>query len=496
MNGRRLAFFLAALALAGGSVAGCAAGNRAATTRQSRAIPVETTVVKQGTIGGTLTLAGQIQASTLTNVAPKQSGKVVQVLVQVGDMVKAGQPLIRLDTSDLESQLRQQQASLQVARAQLDKAKSDAQNSSSQASSALSQAQIALQDAQTTYNRTKSLFDAGAASQQELDQASTALQTKQAAYDAALQQYRTAAPGGDPMNQDSIKVAQAQVAQAEAAVANIQHQIDQMTVAAPVGGVVASRAVEVGEYASPGASAVTIAQTDPVKLTVQVPETAVNEVKPGMGVRVDVQSAGVTGLKGTLARISPVEDNTSKSYPADVEISNADGKLKPGMVAQVTLEGLPPVRGLVIPASAIVETADGPKVFTVVNNVAHQHLIQIGAVDSQHVQVVKGLNEGDVLVVAGQELLGEGAQVTVVQPGQAGGSGAAAGAGQSAGSGRGGGAGQNGGSAGGTRMAVQNGPGQTGRHGGAGQTGGQGPSGQPANGTKGGGAGTASGSGQ
>jgi multidrug efflux pump subunit AcrA (membrane-fusion protein) len=310
-----------------------------------------------------------------------------------------------------------------VARAQLDKAKTDAQNSFTQASSALTQAQIALQDAKTNYDRTKNLFDAGAASQQQLDQAATNLQTKQAAYDAALQQYHNAAPGGDPLNQESIKVAQAQVAQAEAAVANIQRQLDQATVTAPISGVVASCDVEVGEYASPQTAVVTLAQTNPVKATVQVPETAISQVKPGLAVRVVVPAAGQQEISGTLSRVSPVEDNATKSYPADVEIPNPDGRLKPGMVAQITIQGLTPVQGLVIPASALVQTPDGPKVFTVENNVAHQHLIQIGAVDSQHVQVLKGLKEGDVLVVAGQELLGEGAQVTVVQPGQAGGSG-------------------------------------------------------------------------
>ncbi|MBX6394982.1 MAG: efflux RND transporter periplasmic adaptor subunit [Alicyclobacillaceae bacterium] len=421
MKGHRLGFILITLTLTGASLAGCAAGSHAP-TRQARAVPVETEVVKTGTIGGTLTLAGQLQASTMTKVAPKQAGKVTQVLVKVGDAVQAGQPLVRLDTTDLENQLRQQQAALQAARAQLDKAKTDAQNSFTQASSALTQAQIALQDAKTNYERTKNLFDAGAASQQQLDQAATNLQTKQAAYDAALQQYHSAAPGGNPLNQDSVKVAQAQVAQAEAAVANIQRQLDQATVTAPISGVVASRDVEVGEYASPQSAVVTIAQTNPVKATVQVPETAISQVKPGLAVRVVVPAAGQQEMSGTLARVSPVEDNTTKSYPADVEIPNPDGRLKPGMVAQITIQGLTPVQGLVIPASALVETPDGPKVFTVENNVAHQHLIQIGAVDSQHVQVLKGLKEGDVLVVAGQEFLGEGAQVTVVKPGEAGGS--------------------------------------------------------------------------
>ncbi|MDI3329021.1 MAG: efflux RND transporter periplasmic adaptor subunit [Alicyclobacillaceae bacterium] len=441
MKGHRLGWMLMAFTLSGAILAGCAAGSQAP-ARQARAIPVETAVVKTGTIGGTLTLTGQLEASTSTKVAPKQSGKVVQVLVNVGDPVRQGQPLVRLDTSDLEYQLRQQQASLQTARAQLEKAKTDAQNSLTQAKSALAQAKIALDDAKTNYERTKNLFDAGAASQQQLDAAATALQTKQAAYDAALQQVNIAAPGGDPLNQDAIKVAQAQVAQAEAAIATIQHQLDQATVTAPVSGVVAGRDVEVGEYASPQSAVVTIAQTNPVKATVQVPETAIDQVKPGMAVRVVVPAAGQQEISGTLARVSPVVDNTTKSYPADVEIPNPDGRLKPGMVAQVKVEGLAPVQGLVIPASALVETPDGPKVFTVENNVAHQHLIQVGAVDSQHVQVLKGLKEGDVLVVAGQELLGEGAQVTVVPPGGAGGpSGGNAPAGQETGRAKGRGAG-------------------------------------------------------
>ncbi|ATY86189.1 hypothetical protein CVV65_15660 [Kyrpidia spormannii] len=421
MRPHRLALTLVAALVLGAPLAGCAGGKPAA-TRQAKPIPVETTVVRMGDVGGSLTLTGQVQATAVTKVAPKLSGKVAAVLVKAGDAVAAGQALARIDTSDLEHQIAQQQAALQVAEAQLNKARSDAQNGYTQANSALTQAKVALDDAKTNYERTKNLFDAGAASQQQLDAASVTLQTKQAAYDAALQQVQTAAPGGNPLNQDGIKVAQAQVNQAQTALATLQSQLAEATVTSPVAGVVASRDVEPGEFAGPQSSVVTIAQINPAKVTIQVPENRINDLKAGMSVKVQVPAAGMDA-SGTLSRIDPVEDNTTKSYGAEVEIPNGDGRLKPGMVAQVTIDGLTPARGLVIPASAMVETPDGPKVFTVENNTAHQHLIQVGAVDSQHVQVLKGLKEGDVLVISGQDLLGEGAAVTIVQPGSGGASG-------------------------------------------------------------------------
>jgi HlyD family secretion protein len=426
-------------------LSGCGSSKSATAKPASRAVPVATAVVKEGTIGAHAVFTGQISPSLQTKVVSKVSGKVVKVFVNAGDTVKAGQPLVQVDTTDLENQLRQQQAQLkqqqaqvqaiqaqvQTSEAQLEKAKTDAQNNYNQLLAPVEQAKIALDSAQNAFNREQNLYQLGAASKKDLDDAQTALETAKSKYEAAQQQLNAASPGGDPLNVDSVKIAQDQVAQAQAQVAAAQAQLGQIqanidatesqiaqaTVTSPVDGVVVSKDVEVGGFAGGQGSVATIAQIDPVQVNLNIPENMIDKVKEGLHVKVAVNALGNQTWDAVISRINPVEDTNSKSYQAVVEIKNPDRKLKPGMVAQVTVEGLTPRKALVIPANALVQTPDGAKVFTVENNVAHQHLLKLGAIESDQVEVLEGLKAGDVLVTEGQELLGEGASVTVTNKG-------------------------------------------------------------------------------
>lgn len=414
------------------ALAGCGVQKQNTTTKK-QSVAVVTAEVKEGTLGATADFLGQIAPSRQAKVVSKISGKVLQVYVQPGDQVSAGQALVQVDTTDLQNQLRQQQAQLQgnqaqlqVSQAQLAKAKTDAENAYAQLLPTLQQAKIAVNDAQLTYQRKLNLYNAGAGTKADVDAAKTALDTAQARYNQVLLQVQAANPGGNPLNSDTVKVAQEQVAQAQASlaqtqalIATTQSQIAQATVTSPFSGVVVSKDVEVGGFAGSQSSVVTVAQLDPVKVTINIPENMIAKVKEGQQVQVKVQALGNQSFSATIARINPVEDVSSKSYQAEVDIPNPHEQLKAGMVANVTVKGLTPRKGLVIPTSALVQTADGAKVFTVENNVAHQHLLKLGTIESQQVEVLQGVKAGDQVVISGQELLSEGTPVQVVQSGNA-----------------------------------------------------------------------------
>lgn len=412
-------FVIVAATMLAGSLMMTACSPKAATTKGkiNRAVPVVTTTVHNGLVGGSSALTGQISTSLQTKVVSKLSGKVAQVFVQTGDWVNAGDPLVQIDTTDLSAQLQQQKAALQVAQAQLAKAKNDAKNSDAQSNISLQQAKTALDASQAKYNRVLSLFNAGAETQQDVDNAKQDLTTNQEKYNSALQAYNAVNAGGNPLNQDSVKVSESQVEQAQANMAVLENQISEATVTSPVSGIVASRDVEVGGFAGSQSSVATIVQTNPVKVNLNVSESMISQVKVGQAVKVVVQDDKNKALDAKISRISPVLDNNAKSYPVEVDLNNPGGTLKPGMVAQVTITGLPTHKGILIPAGSLVETPDGPKVYTVQNNIAHQHLIKLGQIGTDQVEVLSGINEGDVLVTAGQELLAEGTQVTAAAKG-------------------------------------------------------------------------------
>lgn len=147
---------------------------------------------------------------------------------------------------------------------------------------------------------------------------------------------------------DAIAIAQAQVKQAENALAVLQVQASKLTIASPANGVIALRTVHVGEIAAPGATLLTVAALDPVKLTIYVPEARLGEIKLGDEIRVQVDSFPARTFKGKVIFIASQAQFTPRNvqtkdqrvntvFAVKLQIANADGALKPGMPADAAL---------------------------------------------------------------------------------------------------------------------------------------------------------------
>jgi multidrug resistance efflux pump len=147
---------------------------------------------------------------------------------------------------------------------------------------------------------------------------------------------------------DAIAIAQAQVKQAENALAVLQVQASKLTITSPANGVIALRTVHVGEIAAPGATLLTVAALDPVKLTIYVPEARLGEIKLGDEIRVQVDSFPARTFKGKVIFIASQAQFTPRNvqtkdqrvntvFAVKLQIDNADGALKPGMPADAAL---------------------------------------------------------------------------------------------------------------------------------------------------------------
>jgi multidrug resistance efflux pump len=143
-------------------------------------------------------------------------------------------------------------------------------------------------------------------------------------------------------------VAEAQIAQAEAAASGLQAQIEKMALLSPIDGVVTSRSAHAGEAALPGATLLTIANLDEAKLTIYVPEDELNRVYLGQEVEVQVDSfpgrvfVGIVSYISQQAEFTPKNVQTEKErvnmvFAVKVRLPNPDHLLKPGMPADATL---------------------------------------------------------------------------------------------------------------------------------------------------------------
>jgi RND family efflux transporter MFP subunit len=355
----------------------------------AQAIPVQTERVQVGDVNSVNALAGTVTANVQTNVGTKEAGMVQAVYVNMGDHVAAGQALAQLDPSDLNRQLAETQAQIQVDQGQIKSDQADIQ--SDQATS--------NQD-NTNYQDDEALYNSGALSQSELQQADLQLDTAQGALQA---------------EQAGEQSAQGMLSKDEAAVAVIRQELSELTITSPVDGTVVSRSIEVGEEVSTSTTCFTVAQTNPLYVTVNVSEQIISGVKVGNTAQITVPDVGTTAFNGQVTNISPTLDPASQAYPVKIQITNPDPKIMPGMTASVLFTGVQAQPGIIIPVQSIEETPQGSEVFTVENNTAHLHMVQIGATSSTQAVVTSGLQAGQQVVISGQDLLSDNVRVAVVQ---------------------------------------------------------------------------------
>ncbi|MGB9792869.1 MAG: efflux RND transporter periplasmic adaptor subunit [Thermacetogeniaceae bacterium] len=334
-------------------------------------------------------ITGTLVPARTVNIFTKLTGQVKSVSADVGDNVRAGQLLIQLDTPELEAQLRQAEAAVNVAKDQAE-----------QARIAVESAKINLDLAQKTYDRMKALADAGAVSQSQLDEVQTKL-------DLAKQQYASA------QKQYAIATGSA-LRQAEAAVETLRTQLANREIVSPISGTVTNRNINPGELAAPGVALLTIADTSALKLGATVPQAVVSYLRLGQAVKVTVDALPGRMFEGKIVRLGPVSATTGEYFPIEIEVKNT-GDLKAGMTGRARLQ-LSGLRGIVVPLSAV-KTSNGKQYVFVVkpDGTVRKRAVTLGPRNDSRVVVVSGLKEGEMIAVSNVRMLRDGLKVNVVK---------------------------------------------------------------------------------
>jgi membrane fusion protein (multidrug efflux system) len=281
----------------------------------------------------------------------------------------------------------------------------------------------------------------------------------------------------------AVRQAEAALAQQQAALAILQVSLNEALVVAPFAGIVAERLVTAGAVVQVTTPVATLMSRE-TEISLSVEESAIARFREGSAATFTVNAYPGSPFKGAVTSVFPTGDARSRTFTVKVRPEDADGKLKPGMYAQlvVTLDQRANVP--VVPRDAVVLRGDKPFVFAVVDNVAQLRALELGLSDDKRSEVKSGVQADDTIVVNGQASLRDKDTVRVIQPGQAGAAGGqgAAGAGASrpaaGGSGGAGAGGSGGAGAGGSGGAGAGGQGAAGAGGqGAAGAGGQGAAG-------------------
>jgi len=356
------------------------------TTGSINGISVKTAVAEKLKLQTTLDVAGILVPAQTVNIVSKISGEVINLSLDVGSSVKAGETLITLETKAQDAQLQQAEAALQSAEAAVQAAKDQAD-----------QAKINLDAAQKAYERTKALYDSSAASQSQLDDVTSKL-------DLAKKQYEIAAGSAQ-------KQAQAAVNTAQANINNIKVQIDNAVITSPISGIITNRNINPGEIASPGVALLAIADTSTLKLKGTVPQQAVPMLQVGkeMNISVDIYPNKV--FRGVIDRIGPMAVSTGEYFPIEISIKNS-GDLKAGLSAHTSININAPEE-VVVPVSAVVVNSGQSYVYVIKNNMASKRAVTIGLKNDREIEVLKGLDAGEQVAVTNVNSLFDNMPVNV-----------------------------------------------------------------------------------
>jgi RND family efflux transporter MFP subunit len=350
--------------------------------------------VARGDIAQSLTIAAEFRPFQEIEVHAKVAGFLKSISVDVGDRVKAGQLLAVLEIPELQDEIKQDEAAVKRATEEINRAQAD-----------LERTQSAHEVAHLGAARLAGVMKTrpNLVAQQDIDEATGRDRVSEAQVSTA---------------QAALAAAREQLEIAKAAQGKTQTLFDYARITAPFAGVITHRYADTGAMIQAGTSSqsqampiVRLSQNDKLRLVIPVPESAVSRVHLGGPVAVAVQSLRRT-VTGTVARFSDRLDTDTRTMHVEVDVPNTDLTLVPGMYADATVV-LDQVKGAIVaPVQSLDRGAEGARVFVVGRDgKLEARTVQLGLEADDRIEVTRGLNDGELVVVGSRAQLKPGTAV-------------------------------------------------------------------------------------
>jgi RND family efflux transporter MFP subunit len=305
-------------------------------------------------------LSGELSAERSASVRSEVSGSVVQVYVEAGQRVESGAPLARIDATTASA-------------AELS------------ARTGVTASEASAAQAKKELDRSERLNAAGAIADRDLENARL-----------------------------SYSTAMAQLANVKSAYAQASKQLRSATVRAPFAGVVAGNVVSAGDVVAPGAALFTVVDPKSMRLSASVPAGQIGQIRIGMPVSFTVSGYADRKFTGSVTRVSPVADPTTRQVQILASIPNSAGTLVGGLFAEgrVNAESR---SALVLPATAIDQRGAKPAVLRLRAGRVERVTVTLGIRDDQreNYEITQGLQRGDTVLIGAAQAIGEGKQVRI-----------------------------------------------------------------------------------
>lgn len=381
--------------------AGAAAGGGGRFGGPRAPMPVQFATVDRTELTEHVLVVGNLIGAATVEVVPKVGGRLQSVNVKLGDTVRRGQVLAKIEDLEIQQQVRQAEASFQVSQATIRQREAD------------------LKLAKSNLDRNKSLLD------RQLLPVQTYEDTD-ARYQAARAQ---------------LDLAEAQFEQASSRLAELKITLGNTSIPSPVDGFVGKRFLDPGSFAGTNAPVVSVVDIRTVRLVANLVEKDASRVEAGTPGQVEVDAFPGETFSGKVSRVAPVFDPATRTAEMEIEVSNAGFRLKPGMYARVNLTIDTRQNALTVPRNAIVDFEGKTGVFVAEPAGAAQDgpsrgagaapvgsaggaqgaaalaakflPVEIGIRSGEHVEVLGGLREGTRVITMGAGALRDGDRVVL-----------------------------------------------------------------------------------
>jgi HlyD family secretion protein len=364
---------------------------------------------------------GTVEAKTVVTVSAKITGRLVSVLVDQGDAVRTGQLLATLDRAEQQAQVAQAEAAVQRARMAViaqEVALRKAAASVQAAEATVGRLTATEGLARVNADRWRQLHQEGGVSRVEMDvRVTEAVVAGQERRSAEAQ--RRVAEEEVAVGQAAVDTLRQEVRVAEAALAATRARQADTEIRSPLDGVVVLRELEAGATVNPGSGILKIADPRTAWVTVHVDERDLGNLSVGDRAEISLRSLPGRPVRGQVARIQRESDRVTEQLAVDIALLERPERLTLGEQAEARVRPLARQGAVGVPLGALVRTADGPGVWTVVTGRLAFRPVRIGVVDpGGWVETLGGVRAGDEVVVAPGRLAdrrNEGRRVMVVR---------------------------------------------------------------------------------
>jgi RND family efflux transporter MFP subunit len=295
-----------------GAAAGAPGGGRGMSRPP---MPVEFANVKKAPVSEQILLVGNLIGAATVDVVPRVNGRLQSVNVKLGDSVKQGQIIARVEDLEIREQVRQAEASYRVSEASIRQREAD------------------LKLAKNNLDRSRNLYERQLLPQQTFDDVD-------ARHQAALAQ---------------LDLARAQFEATRSRLDELKITLSNTQIVAPVDGFIGKRFLDPGAFASTNAPVASVVDIRTVRMVANLVERDMRRVPAGTTANVEVDAYPGEKFKGRVSRIAPIFDPATRTAEIEIEVANVDYRLKPGMYSRVNLTIDTRANALTIPRNALVE---------------------------------------------------------------------------------------------------------------------------------------------